>query len=255
MLSEHQTKFDTFYGKRLSLKEWARNRRESKAAGRFVENTYSTPWHCQWQIHRDGGTDITGEWQASNSWTAKKIIRPSYDQYTAVYLIVHIYGGYKKGSWGVKPKHWSAELQLGWYGSWFFERKYARSCSSVTDACRKAEKLSFLDEDVAALLKRVYSPHRAHAVFRKEGEEYIPYMTALGAARDPMSWDYGNYFQTYWERPWQGPQKGQTVIYGSELNRSGWGYSGGALLPFERNQELTTKLSCWLPAPPEEARV
>ena len=260
----HKPKYDVLYGYTPSWKEWRAEQRQRKTSGRFSETEYSVPWHCGWKICRDGGYDYNGEWESVGSWTCKKIIRPSYDQLTAVSLVVKVYGRrmFKLGERRTKPRRWAASVELGGHQRSFFSLKYAKSCNSLADACRKAEKLSFLDVEITALLKQTYSPLCAESLFCKEGADYLPYATRFRIGGDPSDWPYGSYFRTNWNIPYMGPDKDKVRLEGSSIDVSHWGSSigpyrepGVAYTPdFRVHHAMVQKLGCWLPKPEEPAQ-
>jgi len=259
----HLPKYDTLYGYAPSWKEWRAEQRQRKASGRFSETECRTPWHCGWRINRDGGYDYNGEWESSSSWTCRKIVRPSYDQLTAVYLVVRVYGRrmFKPSERRTKPKRWAASVELGGHQRSFFSLKYAKSCNSLADACRKAEKLPFLNGEIAALLRQAYSPLCAESFFRKEGVEYSPQVSRFRLGGDVSTLPYGSYFRTSWNIPYMGPDKDKVRLEGSSIDVSHWGSSSG---PYREPGVLYTsdlrahyamveKLGCWLPKPEEPA--
>lgn len=259
--------YDTLYGKELTLAEQQAQQALRKAQGYFSETEHHQPWHCGWQREAKGGSDMSGEWQFYGSYSCEKTIRPSYDRDMVVRLVVQVGGvGKKKRGQGWKYNRWSAGLRCGLHGSSFYGRKYAQSCNSVASACRKAEKLPFIDEEVDALLKRVFSPACAQAVLRYDPRacEFVPFTTELGIAGSPHDWPIGKYFRTAWRKLWQGADKGKWIIDGTSVDVGSFGYgSGGSDVPgltgydYKDKYRLVHKamvesLGCWLPEPKDQ---
>lgn len=257
--------YDTLYGHKWTEAEFEAEMAERKKRGQFIADAYYVPEHCLWHHKPNGGTDMNGEWSFSGAYTCEKIIRPSYDEQMAVVLVVQI--GSKRLGWTTKYRYnrWSASLRCGRYSS-YFAQKYAHSCNSLVDACRKAEKLPFIDDEVKKLLKRVFSPIGSSALFRYDTDacEFLPYKTDLGAAGSPSDWPTGKYYSVDWHRPYKGPDKTQWLLKGSSTNVTGGGYSGGGTdvpgVPYQHTwgknwqmvqQAMIEAVGCWLPKPEE----
>lgn len=220
-------RYDTLYGYAPTRAEWEASQPHLNLCGQYQEATFSQPWHASWNRQHEGSYGISGDdWRFSGTRTCRKIIRPSYDRRSAVYLIVKVYG--------FKPKSWSAMLGLGENGSpmTYFdfkktEKKLSRSCNSVADACRKALKLPFLDEEVKALLKRAYSRRSASSIFRLVSGEYVPWLSDFEHWGRPDWWPPGQFFKTHWEKPCLGPDKNVFRLKGTHYKINGGGYSSG----------------------------
>lgn len=209
--------------------------------GQHRPDEHGPTWHCGWTISRNGGVDENGEWRASPSWRCSKIIRPSYNQHTALRLVVHVYG---KPTYRPRPRSWSAELRFGWERRFLFDIQRGKSCRSIPDALRKAESLKGLDVVAKNLLQSAYAPHSAEAVYREMSGTYTPWMTRLVDGEGDYGMPHGRYFSMRWRLPLGATQH---RLHGTEYDRSSFGY-----VAIVKEHELLTKLDCWLPSPPTE---
>jgi hypothetical protein len=242
--------FDELYGYAPTRAEWERERRERKQRGLLVASEYGTPWHCKWQVRRNGGIDQWGEWVPSGSWTCQKIIKPSYNLQTAVQLIVTVQG--RATRWkSCRPARWSASLALGGQKHSLWHRKYGRSCKSVSEACRKAERLPFLDVEMVELLRAVYGAEGSEALHREvRPGEYEPFLTVLWNDND-LDFEGGKYLGTRWY-----PAQSGLELRGRYYHRFGGGsstlYWGADGPEADKYNALMQKVGCWVPAPEEK---
>lgn len=255
-------RFETLYGYVPTRAEWLEEQREHAAAGRFTvrddgENPY-VPWHSKWAVCRDGSWGYDGEWSSMDSWTCRKIIRPSYDRATAVYLVVRVRSTWFSGNRKARPTRWTAHVSFGEhsYYAGMLPLGPTRSCNSIISACRKAEKLPTVDAEVAKVLKYAYGARGCSAVFRKEGAEFLPFKTCFSFAPSPNDWERGQYLQTHWDTPYSG---GQTLVKGSYVKTCMGGYSGGSYhesttpggplnySDLTAHHAMVEKLGCWIP--------
>jgi hypothetical protein len=202
------------------------------------------PYHVGWRYHRNGSTGINGdEWYPGDSWTAERIIRPSYDQFTAVKLKLTIYGKKKPGG-RLRANRFFASLEFAWQGGWSLG-SHMYCCTSVADALRRADKLSF-DAEIAEMLKRYYSPEQAKAVYRlkriyeyetppsPDDTKYQPWASTFRNG----SWENlpsGRYLEVGWDLNWKTKKYG---LNGSFIERDYGGYSGGALSFVNKNGHI-----------------
>lgn len=240
-------KFLTLYGQELTREEWEQKQELNHQEGRWAESEFVQPWHVGWNVSRDGARGwFEDDWSWSDSWTARKIIRPSYDQQLTVNLIVKIWGKRSKGK--LRPYRFRVSPVFGETSFLGIEGEF-RYCKSISDALRRADKLN-LDQEIQELLKHKYTKRVGQSsVFRLEGDQYVPWKTILISGEDGLEWPSGEYFETRWEKPWKGEHKDQWIINGIRVVRS-YGCISSHRDP--KNQPLTKQLGTWIPQPKEQ---
>lgn len=286
------------FGRRLTREEILADRAEQRAAGRFVaffevpeEDIHKLsdeeiqPWHVGWKVQRDGGFGYSDEWEAGDGWTAQKIVVPSYSQVATIKMEVRIVGRRRKGKYGLNADRWYASLLLGHnhrvglpVGEEDFKRRM-RSCKSVKDALRQADKLDFAAA-AAELRRRVYrpAPMRTYCIWKLEGAAWdrdtgmyrdrvltsgawVPFLTTVPVHNmDPYDWGgAGTFFACHWDRPAWNPKPDEKVtgwVPRGCLYRVGWGgWSGGGLQGGEHETVIASlirdNVHIWLPYPEE----
>lgn len=173
---------------------------------------------ARWFVWRNGGIDIDGEWQPSDSWSATKEILPG------VVCRVSILGEYCARRFGLSAYRWYGTLSVH---GWGYEIKSSHpSCKSVKDALRYADR-ELTSDFVCASLRHFYrAKSRATCIDKidKSGER-TPFLTWLGESVDWMAFDYGEYIAAHRSPRWETDLE-KTRIAASKVERFSHGYAG-----------------------------
>lgn len=172
----------------------------------------------KWYVYRNGGIDVDGEWQPSDSWSATKTILPG------VVHRVDIVGTYRENRFGLVARRWFGQLDIrGWkYGI----KSSHPSCKSVRDALRYADR-DLTDEVVYSKLRHFYrTKERATCIVRidKNGNQ-TPFLSWLGSNVDWMSLDMGHYIAAH-IHPWYETNPDKIRVFASRVERFWHGYAG-----------------------------
>lgn len=164
---------------------------------------YETLWGVDvepgWHTRRDGGTDWTGEWRPGNSWTATRVLAPSFGQYMTVRLRMSIQGS-PRSRRDIKPRTWYAWVELGNISIAFPPLK-SNACDSIADAQHKADRFRGLPDLVSQVLKKAYADRGC--VYRLDGddpdvlENWKPWLSTCNDRQDYEDWPDGSYFRLY----------------------------------------------------------
>lgn len=178
-----------------------------RASGLPLRAKDSAPSDSLWEVQRHGDTGHEGDdWYPRDSWGMRKIVRPSRDGRTAVFVEVHVHGAWKErpghGRVAV-PRYFTASVRCGGYcrevkigGRWRW------GCKSLADAQRKALALD-IDEPVGQVLHDVYARRNATEVYQLRDGIWEPLATLFGSY-DSLDMPTGEYvtasLSSYWSR-------------------------------------------------------
>lgn len=188
-----------------------------------------------WRWWRCSAQDMNGEYYPTDNWRAEKDLRPSYGSDTVVKLVVDIYG--RRFTGRTRPTRYSAHVDMchSRYSIW------SGPCKSIQNALRRAEAVD-LNAKVKELYEGVYNPlFNKTCVYRREGDQYVPFFTDLGLYFDNFTLPQGQYAHLRWDKhpgkPW--------CTFRSSMERSPFGWSGN----YGRSPCGLERLDCWLPSP------
>jgi hypothetical protein len=248
--SDYKVRFSILYGE-----PWTEEKRlaaiaEEKERGReWAEDDFPPgyqPYHVGWSCYRDSYQRYPedDEWALCDSWSGKKIVRPSYDERMATKLKIRISG--KRGKNGKLRAHrWSATVKLHNYQ---VEVARQQPCKSVRDALRRADLLD-IDAACEEVVRKGYSRAGAKCIYKKEGDEWVPHLTALPVKYfDYMQLPGGHYFEVRWEQNWREDYRWE--VKETSIDRS-WGGYGASSGPRAR-EESGADVEPWLPKPQED---
>lgn len=202
-----------------------------------------------WLGGRNGGYDVIGEWEASESWSFTRKLRRAEQptqtrtrsQAPDVKLHVSVLGKRGKGR-RLRPYTWYASVRFGSCES-KWELKMDGKCKSVRQALRDALAHPDLEAAITSVLRRAYSPLDAECVYRKHEDRLVPWLTHLGIDWEQACWDWpiGEYQICEWE-PGRLQADRPYVRFWVRV-RSTYGMSGRSV------DEGDPELLCWLPNP------
>lgn len=205
-----------------------------------------------WDWSRNGHyNSLYDDWVLEPSWTARKIVRSSYDRDTCVYLHVTIRGKRSNKYNRTRPYRWGAKIVFGNRGREHEQLVLAHPpyqstttlsigrCKSVADALRQADKLD-LDEAVRKVLAYAYSSKNAECYYREIDGEHVPWFTSL---RETGGID------------WRDLRRGLYIVVGHTnshaMERTQYGQVGR--YGDEDIKEVARTLGGWLPGQEEAA--
>jgi hypothetical protein len=183
-----------------------------------------------WWISRDGGSDINGEWQPAGSWSGYRNLN------NAISYHIRIYGRKVKGSFGLKPKGWCAELRHNG-GRAFKVESTHKSCKSIKDALYYADR-ELTEVVFQQACKWFFDVDSIQCVVKADGN--TPFFTSFGTMRfyhftylgngGPLV-PLGKYKTAEWKRRWD--SKADKIVKDgirfSSTEVGYWGTGGGML--------------------------
>lgn len=153
----------------------------------------------RWEVYRNHRSNYWGdEFYPINSWRAEHEFREPHrlvdgKQSFTTFIEIHVEGKRdKKGKLRATKFYATMKFGRNGQGIWLFKG----SCKTVQDAIRKVEAHPDVLSRVADVLVRAayHRPYKAKCVWRKENDEYVPFLTELGVDYSwAHGWPYGEY--------------------------------------------------------------
>lgn len=183
---------------------------------------WGTPF-LEWTGGAESYRDMCDEYQWNGTWKYQAVVRESTCHRLRLLVELHVSSCGRKRR---RPGRCSANLRLGNHIEPLeMPRKAA---GSIAQAKRWAEALDIWAAS-QKLLREAYSRRGSTALYRKEGEAWVPYMTQLNITyHDTLSLPMGHYFSVRpYHLSWSKEQGPYCDLRGGHTERSYWGSSGG----------------------------